>query len=71
MNGAAVNEHEPAGNVGAARGGKNPRLFFATLYGLTLDKRTHWQAWQSEGAARPELKHKRGPKLQKSLVDSV
>lgn len=71
MNGAAVNEHEPAGNAGAERGGINPRLFFITLYGLTLDERTQWQAWQSEGAARPELKHKRGQKLQKSLVDSV
>ena len=30
------------------------------LYGLTLDKRTQWQAWQSEGAARLELKHKLG-----------
>lgn len=37
MNGAAVNEPEPAGNAGAARGGTNPRLFFTTLYGLTLD----------------------------------
>ena len=72
MNGAAVNEPEPAGNAGAARGGTNPRLFFTTLYGLTLDKRTQWQAWQSEGAARPELKNKRGPKNYKnSLADSV